>query len=177
MLYHGSGTPGIQTLLPRQSNHDQPYVYFTDSEALATIYAHNVMTPPNGWFTYCWDKDGRLIYEEYFPGQLTEFYAGQQGYLYACDLPLRPMAQMPWVYLSDAAVPVTSCRKIPDLLEELLAWEQRGKLLIRRYETLSAAALDTIRRIVLKEIEKDALREHPEAEYARFIHQHFPELL
>ncbi len=177
-LFHGSSVPGIQTLEPRLSNHGKPYVYLTHTKALATIYAHNVMTPPNGWFTYYFRKeDGKLVYEEYFPNQLEEFYENQRGYIYTCEANLPVLEKMPWVYLSDEPVPVACCQEIPDLLSALLAYEKTGELIIRRFETLSARQLEVIHRINLSEIEKYHLREHPESEHGRFIFSHYPDLL
>ncbi len=78
-LYHGSATQGIATLLPGQSNHDKAYVYLTDNEHLAVMYAYNPLTPPNGFFTYRFSSDGRLHYDEYFPCALEMIYGGRKG--------------------------------------------------------------------------------------------------
>ena len=176
MLYHGSATPGLTRLIPFQSNHDRPYVYLTHSPALAALYAHNPMTRPNGWFTYRWDREGRLHYDEYFPGQLAALYQGQTGCVYAAEAELPAMEKMPWIYLSEIPVQVTACQDIPDLMAHLLLLETRGELIVHRYETLSDAARENFRRIVRREIDKNALREHPESEYAMFLHRYMPEV-
>ena len=176
MLYHGSATPGLTRLIPFQSNHDRPYVYLTHSSALAALYAHNPMTRPNGWFTYRWDGEGRLHYDEYFPGQLAALYQGQTGCVYAAEAQLPAMEKMPWIYLSETPVQVIDCRVIPDLLAHLLSLEAQGALVIHRYETLSDGARESFRRIVRREIDKNALREHPESEYAMFLRRYMPEV-
>lgn len=176
-LYHGSAMAGIQVLEPHLPKHGKPYVYLTDSPDLAVIYAHNPMSPPNAWFSYYF-KDGALLYDEYFPGQLEELYRGFGGYVYTCEAEgLAQLDQMPWVYLSEEAVPVSECRFIPDLYEELLALEQAGRLTIHRYEGHDEKKLAGIRRMLLREIETKGLRENPESEYARFLFSHFPDLL
>lgn len=173
-LYHGSATGGIATLRPSLSNHDKPYVYLTDCPALAVIYAHNALTPPNGWFSYYF-KDGALHYDEYFPGQLEEFYQGFGGYVYACETEgLERLDKMPWVYLSREPVPVREVRFIPRLLDELLALEEAGRLILHRYEDHSEKKLEVIRRMTLREIE--ALKETPDEEYEGFLRLHYPEL-
>ncbi len=177
LLYHGSSVPGIRTLEPRLSNHEKPYVYLTHSKPLAVLYAHNVLTPPNGFFTYFMDKNRALVYEEYFPNQLETLYAKQRGFVYTCEADLPSLPAMPWVYLSEAPVPVASWEEIPDLLHELLRLEQEGALTIRRYETLSPQDRAINDRVILREIETLKLREHPETEYGRFLHVHFPHLL
>lgn len=50
LLYHGSAVTGLTTLTPRQSNHERPYVYLTDSATLALLYAHNPIARPGGFF-------------------------------------------------------------------------------------------------------------------------------
>ena len=176
MLYHGSATPGLTRLIPFQSNHDRPYVYLTHSPALAALYAHNPMTRPNGWFTYRWDREGRLHYDEYCPGQRAALYQGQTGCVYAAEAELPAMEKMPWIYLSEIPVEVTACQDILDLMAHLLLLETRGELIVHRYETLSDAARENFRRIVRGEIDKNALREHPESEYALFLHRYMPEV-
>lgn len=176
-LFHGSATGGITQLRPFVSNHGKAYVYLCDSEALATLYAHNALPRPNGWFPYWFNKDGQLGYDEYFPGQLEAFYQGQSGYVYTAEAELPRLDKMPWVHLSESPVDVAACRYIPDLLEELLSLEARGRLIIRRHETLPERMVETIRLMVLKEIKEKDLRSHPEDAYAQFIHAHYPELL
>lgn len=178
LLYHGSSVPGIRTLEPRLSNHEKPYVYLTHIKPLAVLYAHNALTPPHGFFTYFMDKNASLVYEECFPNQLETLYAHQRGFVYTCkaeDLPTLPA--MPWIYLSEDPVPVASWEEIPDLLQELLRLEQASALTIRRYETLTPEDRAINDRMILREIETLKLREHPETEYGRFLHAHFPHLL
>ena len=176
ILYHGSPVPGLTRLKPFQSGHDRPYVYLTHSRALAVLYAHHPMTRPNGWFTYRWDREGRLHYDEYFPDQLAALYAGQAGYVYTVEAEPPAMERMPWIFRSTEAVRTVSCQEIPDLLSHLLALEEQGELIIHRHETLSDGARESIRRIVLREIEHNALREHPESEYAMFLRRYMPEV-
>ena len=86
------------------------------------------------------------------------------------------MEKMPWIYLSETPVQVTDCRVIPDLLAHLHSLEAQGALVIHRYETLSDGARESFRRIVRREIDKNALREHPESEYAMFLRRYMPEV-
>ncbi len=98
-LYHGSPVGGIAALTPHLSTHQKPYVYLTHLPELAVIYAHNPFAPPNGMFSY-YVKDGVLHYDEYFSGQLAEFYRGFSGYIYTCEVDpdsLRRAEQMDWI--------------------------------------------------------------------------------
>lgn len=176
-LYHGSATGDITTLCPRLSNHGKPYVYLTDCPALAAIYAHNPLTPPEGWFPYFFDKEGNLHYDEYFHDALS-LYKGFGGYVYAVEVTDLPkLEQMPWVYLSEENVPVSECRFIPDLYDELLSLEEAGKLIITRFEELTEKRRSSIEAMLRREAEQEDLRNHPEREYAQFYQKHFPHLL
>ena len=174
-LYHGSPVPGITQLDPARSSDGQSHVFLTHSDALAVLYAHNPLTRPNGWFPYYWDREGNLHYDEYFPGATVEIYGGQGGWVYTCEGDYPHREDMPWVYLADQPVPVLERRFIPDIYQELLELERAGRLTITRYETLSEQGLAFVRRIIQREIGR--LREHPNEEYAAYIHAHFPDLL
>lgn len=177
-LYHGSPSPDITALRPALSNHGKPYAYLTDDPALAVLYAHNPLTPPDGYFPYFYNKEGKLCYDEYFPDALS-LYQGYGGYVYTVenDTPLPRLERMPWVYLSESAVPVSECRHIENLYDELLRLEQSGQLIINRFGDLSEKRLQGIYQMLRREAEKEQLAEHPEREYAQFYQAHFPFLL
>lgn len=176
-LYHGSPIPGITTLHPRLSNHGKPYVYLTDCPALAVIYAHNPLPPPEGYFPYLFDKEGQLCYEEYFPNAL-DLYKGFRGYVYTAEAEgLNQLEKMPWVYLSQEPVAVTGCRFIPDLYEELLALNEAGGLKLIRFGDLTEQKLQGIYGMLRREAQRENLKDHPESAYAQFYQAHFPFLL
>lgn len=177
-LYHGSSISGITALRPALSNHGTPYVYLTDDPALAVLYAHNPLTPPDGYFPYFYNKNGILCYDEYFPDALS-LYKGFGGYVYTAEVPdtLPRLERMPWVYLSQAPVPVSEYRAIPDLYAELLRLEQEGKLIVNRFGSLSEARLQGIYKMLRRKAEQKQLKNHPEREYAQFFQAHFPFLL
>lgn len=175
-LYHGSKIGGIEALRPFMSNHGRPYVYLTNSQVLAAIYAANPMERPNGWFPYWWSKDGKLHYDEYYSGQLEEIYRGRTGYVYTCQGDYPVLEKMPWVYLSEGEAPVCECRVIPDLYEQLLKFEAEGRLTIRRW-----AEHPPERRAAFLRVIKQSLQDHepssPHAEeYRNFVYARFPEL-
>ena len=176
ILFHGSSVPGISNLRPFASNHDKPYVYLTHSKILATIYAHNPMKRPNGFFTYWWDKDGVLCYDEYFENQMEEIYAGQKGFVYVCQGDFPQMEKMPWVYLSEGKVLAEECLEIPDIYTQLLCYEKDGLLKVRRWKNASEGQRKIWKNVVLRSL-KDMDRNSPVGkEYVLFISKHFPEL-
>lgn len=175
-LYHGSSVPGIDVLHPFVSNHEKPYVYLTHSEVLAAIYAHNPMHRPNGWFPYWWGKDGALYYDEYFENQLEEIYAGHEGYVYQCRGNYPRLEKMPWFSLSEDPVPVTECRRIPDLYRQLLQYEEEGRLVVRRWQSFCPEQLALFRRVIADSLNRTPMDSPHRAEYEAYIRKHFPEL-
>lgn len=173
-LYHGSATGGITTLVPRFSNQEDPHLYLTPDQALATIYSHSPVK--GGYFPYFYDKEGRLCYEEYFPDALS-LYKGLSGYVYtveAEDLPQRE--KMPWVYLSREPVPVIECRFIADIYEELLRLEENGAVKLIRFGDLEENKLKGIYMMLRRNAESLDLKNRQD-EYAQFFKSHFPFLL
>lgn len=175
-LYHGSATGGITELRPFLSGHGKPYVYLTHSQELAAIYAHNPI-PGGGWFTYRWDSEGRLHYDEYFPDALRTIYQGQSGWVYTCEGDFPTLEKMPWVYLSQTPIQVTDARFIPDIYEELLRYETEGRLTIHRWDTISDKAKASFDRVILRSVRDHHLPERPGDPYLQFIRAHRPGLL
>lgn len=172
-LYHGSGTPDLTLLKPFVSNHSKSYVYLSNSATLALLYAHNPIKRPGGFFTYWFDKERTLHYDEYFPDQTRLLYAGQAGWVYTVDTEDLPQLDtMPWVYLSEAPVAVAHAKYIPDLYIALLQAEATGQLCIHRYDDIPEA-----RRATHQQIVRNSLKEHDEDDYRRFVRQYMPQAL
>lgn len=173
ILYHGSNVPNIECLRPFSSNHGKPYVYLTHSKVLATIYACNPLTRPNGFFTYWWGKNGILYYDEYFDNQLETIYSGKTGFVYECEGQYIQMEKMPWVYLSEEKVPVVNAIEISNIYEQLLQYEQEGLLKIQRWNTVSAKQREIWENVVKRSLESKDLTTPLGAEYYNFVRTHF----
>lgn len=173
ILYHGSKIPNIESLRPFSSNHDKPYVYLTHSRVLATIYAHNPLTRPNGFFSYWWGKDGTLYYDEYFENQLEVIYSGQKGYVYECEGQYPQMEKMPWVYLSEENVPVANYIEIPNICEQLLQYEREGLLKVQRWNEVSVKQREVWENVVKRSLMKTDLTTPTGVEYYEYIKTHF----
>ena len=131
-LYHGSPQGGIGMLQPSLSQHGKAYVYFSTNPVIAAMYVFNPLPAPHAFFPYGFDREGRLIYEEYYEGQFEQLYGGREGFLYECDnVPgaFNP-TQIPHVLVSAAPVPVSRCTRIPDAAEYFRARAGEGKLRI-----------------------------------------------
>ncbi len=113
-FYHGSSVPNLTELKPFPSNHGKPYVYFSTNAVLALLYAYNPIARPGGFFPYWFDKDGQLHYDEYFPDQLRQIYAGHHGWVYQVEAEnLLQLDKMPWVYLSETPLQISKQRMFP----------------------------------------------------------------
>lgn len=172
ILYHGSSVSGIEKLCP-QGLDGSPYVYLTHSKVLAAIYAHNPLTRPNGFFSYWWSKEGKLFYDEYFENQLEEIYAGQRGYVYECEGEYPRMERMPWVYLSEQAVPIAKCSEIPDIYQRLLQYEREGLLTIQRWKEVPQKQREIWENVVRRSLEKTDLATPMGREYYAYVKAHF----
>lgn len=173
ILYHGSSIGGIECLRPFASNHGKPYVYMTHSEVLAAIYSHNPLTRPNGFFSYWWNKNGKLCYDEYFENQLEEIYAGKKGYVYECEGSFERSEKMPWVYLSEKEVSVRRCIEIQDIYQYLLQYERDGLLEVHRWDQVSQKQREVWENVVRQSLLKTDLTTKIGKEYYQYVKAHF----
>ena len=176
VLYHGSNVSGIEALKPGRATGPKPCVYMTHSKVLATIYSHNPLTRPNGFFPYWWGKDGKLYYDEYFRGQLEEIYSGQKGYVYECEGEYSRMEQMPWVYVAEQQVPVVNCTVVPDIYEQLLRYEKEGLLIIQRWDLVSQGQRELWKKVVRNSLKRTDLSTPAGMEYLAYVRKHFPDM-
>lgn len=165
MLYHASPTPGILRLEPRISNHGTPLVYLSRKRENVLVYLSNAIEqfcrasgfshsgPWCKWGPYGFGRDGLIRLEEYYPHALEETYAAVSGYIYRCaDVPdSGETVQIPDAVTSRQPVTVLDCEFVPDTLEAILRAEAAGLLHIRRYEQLTQAEQDWIRRTMEEE--------------------------
>ena len=171
-LYHGSSVPHLTELKPFLSNHEKPFVYLTDDQTLALLYAHNPIARPGGFFPYWFDKSGQLHYDEFFSGQTSLIYEHHDGWVYSAETQDLPrLDKMPWVYLSNTPVPLRGAEHIPDLYRALLDAEKVGRIIIHRYEDIPPEQQERHRQVVRR-----SFADHGEDDYMRFMRTYMPEL-
>ncbi len=162
VCYHASPIPDLRVLRPHVSNHGKPLVYFSQKRENVLVYLSNAVEkyclsagipgPYQKWGPYGFNRDGLLILEEYYPDALSETYRGARGYIYTVrGQELTPLPDIPFAAMSSREVPIESCQSVPDAYEALLQAEREGRLLLRRYETLSPEKLRWIRETVRQE--------------------------
>ncbi len=169
ILYHGSPIAGITRLVPHSAEHGTA-VFLTDIHTLAAIYAHE----NHVWYTYCFDRERRLVYDEVFPDQLRRLYQGQAGYIYTVDMQAAQHERMPWVYMS-GPVDTADCQVIPDLYAYLLDEIDAGRLILRKHEDMPEQALASYRQMTVDHMVKHGFVLDPNCEYAQFVQTYMPE--
>jgi len=190
IYYHGSKTPGIQTLYPNLSIHGEKYVYLTTKKEVALMYTvnaiesffekHNLVKPNqfHPWFPYGF-KHGILQINEYYPNAFEETYKGKSGYLYTCSEPLHDISNQTNIFCAITTkekIEVLKETFIEDIYAELLELESKGLIMIKRYKDWTDKQLKGIEQSILDEIERLDLLNQPDHHYTIFLRHKFPNL-
>lgn len=176
MYYHASPTAGIRVLEPRISNHNTPLIYFSKKRENVLVYLSNSIEKfcKDTGYAYAgsWTKwgpygfkNGILHLDEYYPGALTETYAGVSGYIYHADS-IREAGldiAIPDAAVSSVPVPVDGVEFVPDAYQAILDAERSGFITITRYEEQSEAMLAWIDKTIREQY--DGAMERPEYRY------------
>ena len=65
-LYHGSNVGDLTELHPFISEHNAPYVYFSENPVVALLYAVHPTEKPVSYYPFGFDNDGTVHYSEYY---------------------------------------------------------------------------------------------------------------
>lgn len=177
ILYHGSGTAGIQILAPRQADHDRPYVYLATMEIVAGFYLINAAERPYYWFPYGFEKDGTVHYQEWYPNALKEAAEGKTGYIYVADAKeedVLPLPNIPCARLSAKPIQVTDCLKISDCYQWLLDQQRAGAFILKKYADKTPEQIAFMHKHLVEYLCEKNMKERPACSYARFIQSKFP---
>ena len=178
-LFHGSFASGIETLHATSKLHgteNTMVVYLTANPTYALFYIwdaeHNKRT---GKYVTCFIKNGKVYYEEQFPGQLKAFYQGVSGYLYRIhhteDFARVEGWEDMWYSRKDAEIAET--RYIPDVYEELLKYEREGKLEVISYEKVAPERIKDLYEYMAKRLVNNGIVKQPDCEEAVFYRTYF----
>jgi len=165
--YHGTPAANITTLAPPPGG----VLYLTNCRAYALFYIRDLAV---NHVTCGVAKDGAVVYDEQFPGQLRALYAGREGWLYACgDGKLAP-GHSPWIVTCGHAVPVISTEYIPDAYEAIAREIAAGAVRVKRYEDKTPEQKRDITEMMVCKIYKDGFL-GANTPKARFFEKSFPE--
>ena len=123
----------------------------------------------------CFIKNGKIYYEEQFPGQLKAFYQGVSGYLY-CIHHTEDFARVEgwedmWYSRKDAEI--AEARYIPDVYEELLKYEREGKLEVISYEKVAPERIKDLYEYIAQKLVNNGIVKQPNCEEAVFYRTYF----
>lgn len=171
-FYHGSPKGGLTRLEPSPTKYfDKPsQVCMTTLRPMALLYLIDHFE-----YTYGYDRQGHLIYEEYYPHALELLYRHKSGYLYECEEGDYASTAIPNERVSAAPVNIISCHPIADAYETLLNAEKCGEIMIRRYRALSEQDLQRIERFITDDILEKGLHQS-DTPYSRYIRQYYPHI-
>ena len=178
-LFHGSHASGIETLHANSKLHgteDTMVVYLTANPVYALFYiwdaAHNKRT---GKYVTCFIKNGKVYYEEQFPGQLKAFYQGVSGYLYYIphteDFGRVEGWEDMWYSPKDAGI--AEVRFIPDVYEELMKYETEGKFEVISYEKVATERIKDLYEYMARKLVNNGIVKQPDCEEAVFYQTYF----
>lgn len=178
-FYHGSPIGELDELKQFLSEHGKPYIYFSSNPTVALLYAVKPVPKPFSFYPYGFDKNGTVVYSEYFENAFFHLYNGKVGYLYECehlDNTDNP-TDINCAYTCSEPVKIDKATKIPDLYAYFKAQESKGTFMIKQRENISEKEM----RFVLDELKKDIynndLMKSPDHPMNVFIKEHFPNLL
>ena len=153
LLYHGSNTPDIKILKPRQADHDRPYLYMATIKIVAGFYLINTVERPYYWFPYGFEKDGTVHYQEWYPNALREAAEGKKGYIYTIEAKEEdtlPLPNIPCARLAVTPMPVLDCQTITDCYKWLMEQQKRGAFILKKYTDKTPAQLASMHRQLIQ---------------------------
>lgn len=176
MLYHGSSVGNLTTLKPYVSEHEKPYVYFSENPVVALLYAVKPVPKPHSFYPFGFDKNGAVVYSEYFPDAFSILYQGKTGYLYEMEngTGVEPPTHIPGVYTKSEPVLVKNVTEIPDLYAHFMAFEKEGLFRIKTYDEISDKEMTFVFSALRADMEKYRLKMNADHAMSRFIKAYFP---
>ena len=178
VFYHGSSVGGLRELQPFLSEHGKPYIYFASKPQIALLYTVKVLPKPFSFYPYGFDKDGNVVYSEYFENAFEKIYKGKKGYLYECDhlANLENPTQINGTYTCTEPVKPDRVTEIPDVYEYYREQQEKGKFRIKTRAEISEKEMQFVQKYLLDMMAQNQLKDHPEHPVSKFIQENFNEL-
>ena len=162
-FYHASDIANLQELKPQSSVYiENPTLYFSSKMENVLIYLANPVKKfyeqkygkSNQIFqkfaTYGFNKEKLLTIDEYYPNALEENFGDVSGYIYEIEADPNNLCKnkIPFVYSTNQPQKVVKSTYVPNALDLVLKFEQKGLIKINRFETLSEKKLQIIKQQV-----------------------------
>ena len=179
-FYHGTTKAGLIELQPfasPYSNLNEPVVYLTTSKQLALHYIWNIEKLEIKMPMLDIRKDGVLVFQEMFSGALEYFYKELSGYIYHCvgDYPINDTTGVLTCATSTTPVPVAGYEFVNDVYQKILEYQEQGRFIYERYETLPQYRYDIIRGIIMRDIKRENMLNTPSNPKYKFYQDKFPQ--
>lgn len=132
MLYHVSKTPGLKVLKPQASTHGVPYVYAVENLVTGLLFG----AKHDDFYFFIATENGVPLLMECYPGALREVYEGKSCAVYEIAETGFQRGKTTWSaeLVSELETPILREISVPNLYARLLEEEQKGRLIVRRYE-------------------------------------------
>ena len=178
IFYYGSPLCGLTELRPSISEHGKPYIYFSTNPLVALLYAVKPVPKPFSFYPYGFEKDGSVVYWEYYENAFMDIYKGKKGYLYSCDdLPdAENPTQIPCAFVCTKPVKIKHAFEVADLYEYYKGREIIGDFHITPRQAISDQAMSVANAAMKKDMIQYILRKTPDHPMNIFIKRRFPEL-
>lgn len=166
MLYHGSITKDLKVIKANSYSHSlkKKVAYFTEDR----VYALSCCRKPEENFVTMGLRDGMQHYFERFPNQLEILYKGKKGYLYMLSDVKNLVNTTMHTWECGTDVVVDKCDIIEDVYEEILREEEKGNIIIHRYEEI-----DSVEQKMHANYIRDHIDDEGNAKYRDFLIEHF----
>ena len=174
-FYHGSPIGGLNELKPFLSEHGKPYIYFSSSPIVALLYAVKPVPKPFSFYPYGFDKDGNVVYSEYFENAFFHLYNEKVGYLYECtrlkdaDNP----THINCAYTCGEPIKVDKVTEISNLYIYFKEQESKGLFLVKKRAEISEKEMQFVFDELKKDIKNNNLMQFPKHPMSVFIQEHF----
>lgn len=180
-FYHGSFVRNLGYLKPFSKAHNtikKSVVYLTPNIHLAQFYIWN---RPYKFVTFEENDEGQVVFTEWFENQLYDFYDNVCGSVYVCsnnNASIYP-THIKSVYNSDTAVKVDKEITVKNVYESILDQQEKGNIIIKRYDRLLEDERKTISSNVIRAIHMQHLLcpnfSGYNQDFEAFVKRHFPQ--
>ncbi|MCI8632618.1 MAG: hypothetical protein HFE64_03930 [Lachnospiraceae bacterium] len=175
-FYHGSPIGGLNELKPFLSEHGKQYIYFSTNPVVALLYAVKPVPKPFSFYPYGFEKDGTVVYSEYFENAFYHLYNGKVGYLYEC-MNLKNMdnpTNINCAYTCSEPIKVNTVTEISNLYTYFKEQESKGLFWIKQREKISEQEMQFVFDELQKDMKRHNLHKFPQHPMSVFIQEHFP---
>ena len=181
--YHASSVKDLKVLQPGISMHGKSWVYLTDKRENTLVYLCNAIEKYcketdfayegrcYKWASYGFNQNGILQLEEYYPNAIWDTYKGMTGYIYSTkmDENIQPLGDIRGAFVTEKPLEISGCEMVPDAYAAIMEAVSNGKMVIRKYEDMSAEKLEWIQ----NKITKDYNTKKDIPEYIHFLEGKF----